>query len=123
MNQRISNLLRVLVVTILVIGLLTVAGIRFTHPKSGLRSALGAASSSVAIYNHTKSVSKGDNVVVITGQDDADPALAVVNNIDGDNLDIQIGNSLQRVSVKSNLQGKLLLVVPFAGYIAGFLNL
>lgn len=123
MNPRLSSALRIAVIGLILFGLLAVFGIRAAHPKSGLKSALGSASSSVAIYHKTSAVSKGSKIIVTTGQGSSDPALALVNNIEGDDLDIQIGTNLMRVSVSKNLQGKLVAVIPFIGYVAGVLRL
>ena len=103
-------------------GLLSLVGIRFEHPKSGLRSALGSADSSVAIYWHTKSVSKGAKVVVDTGMKDKDPALAIVSNVSGKDIDIQAGSQLQRIT-SEKVHGKLLAIIPFFGYVLKIIGL
>lgn len=121
MNSRISNSLRVLLIGLIIIALLAVIGVRAAHPKSGLKSALGNASSAIALYQKTKSVTKGSKVIVTTGQMQSDPALALVNNVEGDNLDIQVGTNLMRLSIKKDLQGKLIAVLPFLGYLANLL--
>jgi Tfp pilus assembly protein PilX len=118
-KQRLSNLLRIVVIVALVFGLLSIAGLRVAHPKSGLRSALGAAETSIAVYHKTTKISKGERIVVDSGASNSDPALAVVNNVSGDDLDIQINSNLVRVSVKKDLHGKLIAVVPFVGYVLG----
>lgn len=121
MNSRISNSLRVLLIGLIIIALLAVIGVRAAHPKSGLKSALGNASSAIALYQKTKSVTKGSKVIVTTGRMQSDLALALVNNVQGDNLDIQVGTNLMRVSVKKDLHGKLIAVLPFLGYLANLL--
>ena len=119
MKPKVSNLLRIVVISLIVFGLLSAVGLRVAHPKSGLRSALGSAETSIAIYHKTTNIAKGDRVVVNSGAEKSDPALAVVNNVNGDELDIQISSNLVRVSVKQNLHGKLIAVVPFLGYVLG----
>lgn len=102
----------------LLVLILALAGVRVTHPQTGLKSALGQAKTSIAIYYKTSDVSKGQKVIVHTGLGSADPVLASVFKIKGDDVDLQVGTSLQRVSAKDNIQGKLILVLPFLGYIA-----
>jgi len=105
------------VILALVCGLLSIAGLRVAHPKSGLSSALGSAETSIAIYHSTSKITKGDKILVDSGAPKSDPALAVVNNVSEDNLDIQVNSNLVRVSVKKDLHGKLIAVVPFVGYV------
>lgn len=102
----------------LLVVVLAFAGVRLIHPQTGLKSALGEARTSVAIYFKTSHVSKGDKVIVHTGLGSADPVLASVNMVKGDDVDLQVGTSLQRVSAKKNIQGRLIVILPFLGYIA-----
>jgi hypothetical protein len=111
-----SKILRYLIIAFLIIGLLSLIGIRFEHPKSGLKSALGSADSSIAIYWNTKTVSKGAKIVVNLGIKSKDPALAIVSNVSGKDIDVQAGSQLQRVTPEK-VKGKLLAILPFFGYL------
>ena len=116
MGTTASKILRYVIIAFLIIGLLSLIGIRFEHPKSGLKSALGSADSSIAIYWHTKTVSKGSKIVVNLGSKDKDPALAIVSNVTGKDVDVQAGSQLQRVT-PDKVKGKLLAILPFFGYL------
>ena len=117
-----SKVFRPFVLIVIICVLCSLLGFRISHPQSGLKSALGSASSSLAFYHHTSKVSKGDKIVVTTGQKDKDPALALVMAADGAVVDIQAGSVLQRVNSK-DVQGNLILVIPFVGYIFNVVGL
>ncbi len=117
-----SKIVRPAILVVLVCLLFTAFGFRISHPHSGLKSALGSSSSSLAFYHHTSNVSKGDKIVVTTGLKDKDPALAIVMKADKTSVDIQAGSTLQRVDAK-NVQGKLILVIPFVGFILNLVGL
>jgi len=117
-----SKIVRPIILVALACLLLSAFGLRVSHPQSGLKSALGSASSSVAVYRHTSKVAKSDKIVVTTGIKDSDPALAIVINADKTSVDIQAGTTLQRVETK-NVQGKLILVLPFVGLILNVVGL
>jgi hypothetical protein len=91
-------------------------GFRFDHPHSGLKNALGSATSSIALYRSTTSFNSGDIVLVNTGAKDLDPALARISNVTKDGVDIQSGPQIQRVDAKA-VKGKLLVIIPFIGTI------
>jgi hypothetical protein len=97
-------------------------GLRFSHPASGLKNALGSATSSVALYRHGSSFAKGNIVIVNTGSKDLDPALAKVSTVSKDGVDIQSGPQIQRVDAKA-IQGKLLIVIPFIGTLLSVVGL
>ena len=117
-----SKILRPLILAVLVFGILFAFGLRIDHPKSGLKSALGSANSSLVIYWHGSDVKKGDKIVVSTGKKDQDPALAIVVNAAKGFTDIQAGSVLARVPVK-NVHGSLLAIVPFIGAILSVVGL
>ena len=118
MKQKVSNVLRIMVFLLLIVGAISLTGLRIAHPHSGLQSALGPAKSSLVIYKKAAVVSVHGKVIVNTGDKKSDPALAIVNNVKGDDLDIQAGSNLVRVSIKKDLYGRLVIVIPFIGYIA-----
>ena len=122
MGTTLSKILRYLIIALLFIGILSLIGIRFEHPKSGLKSALGSADSSIAIYWHTNTVSKGSKIVVNLGIKDKDPALAIVSNVSGKDIDVQAGSQLQRLT-PDKVKGKLLAILPFVGYLFKIIGL
>lgn len=97
-------------------------GLRIDHPKSGLRNALGSASSSVAVYWHHSTLSAGEKIVIVTDKPGLDPVLAIVNNVNTDYVDIQTDDGFQRVPI-NNVRGSLVMVFPFIGTILGFVGL
>lgn len=101
-------------IAILLLGLAFVLGLRVDHPHSGLKNALGSATSSLALYRDTTAFVKGDIVLVNTGDKKLDPALARVSNVSKDGVDIQSGAQIQRVQTV-NVKGKLLVIIPFLG--------
>lgn len=106
-------------IVLIVVGASYFGGIRVAHPQSGLKNSLGSAKSGLALYRANSNFFKGDLVVVNTGDNRLDPALAKVSNIAEDSIDIQSGTQIQRVDSKA-IKGKLLIVFPFLGY---FFNL
>ena len=62
-------------------------------------------------------------MVVNTGQPNSDPALSIVNSVDKQFVHIQSGTMLQAIDLEKNVKGKLLLVIPFAGYLFNALGL
>ena len=123
LNSKFKNLIRVLILVIAFVFLLSILGLGFAHPKSGLKNALGPASSSLAVYYDTKNISKGSKVVVNTGQPNSDPALSIVNSVDKQFVHIQSGTMLQAIDLEKSVKGKLILVIPFAGYLFNALGL
>ncbi len=97
-------------------------GLRIDHPKSGLRNALGSASSSIAVYWHHSTLSAGEKIVIVTDKPGLDPVLAIVNNVNTDYVDIQTDDGFQRVPI-NNVRGSLVMVFPFIGTILGFVGL
>ena len=97
-------------------------GLRIDHPKSGLRNALGSASSSVAVYWHHSTLSAGEKIVIVTDKPGLDPVLAIVNNVNTDYVDIQTDDGFQKVPI-NNVRGSLVMVFPFIGTILGFVGL
>lgn len=101
-------------IAVLILGAGYALGLRFDHPQSGLKNALGSATSSIALYRHNSNFDKGSIVVVNTGDKKLDPALARVSNVSKDGIDIQSGPQIQRVDAKA-VKGKLLVIIPFIG--------
>lgn len=117
-----SRVLRPIILLFLILLILFGLGLRFDHPESGLKSALGPANSSIAVYWHGNSAAKGDKLVVSTGKPGDDPALALVTGATPGFVDIQSGRELQRIST-NQIHGKLIAIIPFIGYIVNLIGL
>jgi len=117
-----SRVLRPIILVLILLLILFGLGLRFEHPESGLKSALGTANSSIAVYWHGNSAVKGDKLVVSTGKPGADPALVLVTSSSPGFVDIQLGRELQRISM-NQVHGKLLAIIPFIGYIVNVIGL
>jgi len=111
-----SRVLRPVILVLIFFIILFGLGLRLGHPESGLKSALGPAKSSIAVYWKGNSVSKGNNVIVTTGKPGQDPTLAVVAGTTSGYVDIQSGRELQRIE-SNQVHGKLLAIIPFVGYL------
>jgi hypothetical protein len=117
-----SKIIRPLILAALIFGILFAFGLRIDHPKSGLKSALGSANSSLVVYWHGSNVKKGDKVVVTVGKKGQDPALAIVVNSAKGFADVQAGSVLARVPSK-NVHGSLIAIIPFVGAIVNIIGL
>jgi xanthosine utilization system XapX-like protein len=117
-----SSLLKRLVPVVVIIALLGVLGIRVGHPHSGLSSALGSASSSVVIYKTTKDLSVGSKYFGANDVKELTPVLGLVSEAGKDYYTIKNGKFLERVS-KNQARGKMLVVIPFIGYLFSVVGL
>jgi len=117
-----SRILRPILLLLIVFLILFGLGLRFGHPESGLKSALGPAKSSIAVYWSGEAAAKGDRLVVNTGKPGQDPALVLVTGTSEGFVDIQSGRELQRIP-SNQVHGKLLAIIPFIGYIVNVVGL
>ena len=117
-----DNTKRGIVFGLILLIILFALGLRIDHPKSGLRNALGSASSSVAVYWHHSTVSAGERIVVVTDKPGLDPVLAIVNNVNTDYVDIQTDEGFQRIPIEK-VRGSLVMVFPFVGILLGFVGI
>ena len=97
-------------------------GLRIDHPKSGLRNALGSAESSVVVYWHQSKLSVGEKVIVILDKPALDPALAIINNINPDSIDVSTTGAFERVP-NENVKGTPVMVFQFIGSLLGVVGL
>lgn len=111
-----SKYLRPAILVVVLFVVLSFFGIRITHPQSGLRSALGPANSNLVIYVHGNKVAVGNRAIVSTGVPGSDPSLVFIRGVEATTVDVQSQKILQRIDKKA-IKGKLLLVIPFLGYI------
>ena len=88
--------------------------LRISHPHSGLRNALGSASSGIVVYKQTNQIEVGDKVVVKIESVDQSPVLAIVRSVSKTKIEIQ-SSSKNEVVNKNATYGKLVLMIPFLG--------
>jgi hypothetical protein len=94
-----------------------VFGIRIEHPKSGLKNALGSASSGLVVYKKASEFTVGDKALVTTKDENASPVLAIIRAVDKDKLEIQSGIATDTIDANA-AYGKLIFMVPFIGVLA-----
>jgi hypothetical protein len=95
-------------------------GFRVAHPADGLKSALGSAQSSVAIYKSAGQVLPGDKVLVPV--EGSGTQLGVVKSVKSATADVDTGAAFVRVK-QSEITGKLVAVIPFFGVPLGWVGL
>jgi hypothetical protein len=105
-----------------VLVLLFVFGIRIGHPQGGLGTSLGSAKSSLVVYRHGAALSKDSKAMVKSGNPAISPALGVVANADKDSYDVNTGKYMERIAA-NDVQGKLIIVIPFLGSVVGLVGL
>ena len=94
----------------------TLFGFRVAHPKSGLRSAAGEASSSLVAYKHSDVFQVGDKVIIKLDESSKSPAIGIIRTIQQKDFIVQTGDLILTVP-KDHMSGKLLGVFPFIGSI------
>ena len=102
-------------ITVLLLLILFVFGLRFDHPRGGLSNALGPANTTIAVYLHGHEYKNGDKIIAKSEVKGASPAVVVVTNVGPDYYDVQNQKILERVK-KKDVQGKLLAIIPFLGF-------
>ncbi len=105
----------VLAVTGVLVGL-HVSGIaEFHRPDSGITTGLGPASSSVAVVNNTVDIISSSTVLV---NRDGKAILAGVADV-GDGELVVFDESGQFTVARNDIEGRVLFVLPFLGYLGG----
>lgn len=100
----------------------TLLGFRVAHPKSGLRSAAGAADTSLVAYRYSEDLKRGDKVVIKIEKSSISPAIGIVESVENDTVKVQTGELLLSVS-KASVKGKLVGVFPFIGTLFKFIGM
>ena len=118
MNKRSKQFLAIVGVFVL----LFVAGIRIGHPQGGLSNSLGSAKSSLVLYRHGATLVKDDKAMVKSGNPESSPSLGVVASVGKDFYDVNTGSFLEQINSK-DVQGKLIVVIPFFGYLFNIVGL
>ena len=109
-----------LIAALAVLVVLFALGFRIGHPQDGLESAMGSAKSSLVIYKHSGSYSIGQKVVVdVAGQG---METGIIKSASTESVDVDTRAALIRVNQK-DVRGKLIVVIPFFGYIFSVVGL
>jgi len=109
-----------IVVAILV--LFYALGFRLEHPNSGFKTAVGSATSSIALVQKSDTYGVGQKVVAASASSELSPVLGQVTAVNGSSYSITNGVFLETVEGEK-IQGKLILVVPFLGYLLDIVGL
>jgi len=96
-------------------------GFRLTHPQDGLSNALGSAKSSIAIVKKSSVYKSGDKIVA-QPQVGKSPVLGIIASAEGGSLELILENSVARTTPEK-VSGKLVLVIPFVGYLLSVVGL
>lgn len=95
-------------------------GFRAGHPQDGLSSAMGSAQSSVVIYKKGSEYAVGQKVVVIVAGRGLETG--IVKAATKETVDVDTRAAFVRVK-QDEVQGKLILVIPFFGVIFNAIGL
>jgi len=101
--------------------LLFLFGFRIAHPKDGLANALGSAQSSLVIVKKASVYKSGDKIVA-QPQVGKSPVLGVIASAEGGSLELILEKSVARTTPE-DVSGKLVLVIPFVGYLLSVFGL
>ena len=96
--------------------------IRISHPHSGLKNALGSASSGIVVYKQANDFAVGNKILFNSNDSTISPVLAIVRAKNEGSLDVQSGLALERIEDQA-AYGKLIVIVPFIGTVAQVLGL
>jgi hypothetical protein len=110
--------LLILAITSLAFGPL---GLRFAHPKDGVGTFLGSASTSIAIVKPIKQAKVGTNVITDLKNRKDGPIMGTVSVASND--DLLVSTNITSYQVRSeNLHGRVVAVLPFIGWIASLFS-
>jgi len=96
-------------------------GFGVAHPESGLKSAAGSATSSVAIMRTGHNATAGDTVIANSSIAGKSPVLAIVASVSEDGYALNSDTGLLNVK-KADVHGRLVLVVPFIGIVLNWIG-
>jgi hypothetical protein len=95
---------------------LNVTGIaEFHRPDSGITTGLGPASSSIAVVNNSVDIVSSSTVLITRGEDSILAGVAEV----GDGSLVVFDETGQFTVARDDVQGRVLFVLPFLGYLGG----
>lgn len=109
-------------ISLLVIVVFLMLGLRISHPKSGLNSAVGSAKTSLVIYKKVDKIEVGQRVLVNTGAKDVDPVVAIAKTVSANSVDVQTERMLVQVT-NQNVKGRIVALFPFIGGIFSAIGL
>lgn len=99
-----------------VITALNVSGVaEFHRPDSGITTGLGPASSSIAVVNNSVDIVSSSTVLINRGDDSILAGVAEV----GDGSLVVFDETGQFTVARDDVQGRVLFVLPFLGYLGG----
>jgi hypothetical protein len=99
-----------------VITALNVSGIaEFHRPDSGITTGLGPASSSIAVVNNSVDIVSSSTVLITRGDESVLAGVAEV----GDGSLVVFDETGQFTVARDDVQGRVLFVLPFLGYLGG----
>jgi hypothetical protein len=96
-------------------------GFGVAHPESGLKSAAGSATSSLAIMRTGHNATVGDTVIANSSIAGKSPVLAIVASVSEDGYTLNTDAGLLVVE-KADVHGRLVLVVPFIGIMLNWIG-
>ena len=96
-------------------------GFGVAHPESGLKSAAGSATSSLAIMRTGHNATAGDTVIANSSIAGKSPVLAIVASVSEDGYALSTDAGLLVVE-KADVHGRLVLVVPFIGIVLNWIG-
>jgi hypothetical protein len=96
-------------------------GFGVSHPESGLKSAAGSATSSLAIIRTGHNATAGDTVIANSSIAGKSPVLAIVASVSEDGYALSTDAGLLVVE-RADVQGRLVLVVPFIGIVLNWIG-
>ena len=102
--------------------LLYVLGFRIEHPHSGFKTALGSASSSIVLTQKSENYGVGQKVVAASQSKELSPVLGQITAVNGSTYSVTNGVFLESVEGK-DISGKMIVVLPFFGYLLGAVGL
>ena len=127
---------RKLVIVAVIFAVLFAVGFRVSHPEAGLESALGSAKSSLVIYRGADSFKVGDKVLFHIEEETLNADGSKTSNervylgqvISSDERVIGVDALEKRTQINPEdidtaIKGKMMLVVPFFGTLAGVIGL
>lgn len=109
-----------IVVAVLVVAL--ALGFRVEHPAAGFKTVLGSPSSSVVVTKKADAYAVGDKVVVNSASKELSPLLGQVTAVTDGQYSVTNGVFLETISGE-NVKGKMIVVLPFLGYLLGVIGL
>jgi len=97
-------------------------GVSVTHPAKGINTSLSSAKNALVIVRSADSYAVGDNVVANV-EEEGNPTVFASIAATSETEYVLTQNNLYHTTLQSEVKGKVVLVVPGLGFIAGLLGL